>query len=639
MISKKTILWISVVLTFFVGIASWYTAPNISLKLFYILLIGTTTWYSGKNAGVTIAILSLLMWLIHLEMWEEFPLWVGIWGTIERVLIYGATVVLIDLIRAQYATRLQRTEERYAKIIESAIEGIIAVDEENIIRFMNSHGVSLLGYSLSEINGMNILALSRDQESRVLLERMSAESNHEFCPCEIQLTRKDGNALWLLVTATSSNNQEERTKETVLLLTDISERKRAEEELERRYEQISAMQRLWFGLAESLNLDQRLQNALKIVVQVTKFDGGLIYLTDESQAELIVQYVQGISDEFLQRVRRWKVGEGNIGISVSTGKAIFIDEAEDDLIFNKELRAIENIHGFAAIPLASKERLLGVLCIVHRQPYIFSEETKMMLQTFGRQIGFAIENSKLYLAARERERELREMSLVMVRLQEEERKRFAREIHDGLSQVLTVLKINTELTIKYFNEHQEKATQYLQEVLTLANEAEIEAKRLANDLRPAILDDFGLKAAIKLHATNYERRTGITIDLNLPFYEIRFDPTIETSVFRIVQELLANVAKHAQATKVTIQFLVREGLLALIVSDNGKGFDSMHIDDREKTLHHGLRNMRERVEFFGGTFRVESVKGRGSEILMEIPIRDTLRHLPDQQEQVGEQIH
>ncbi|MBI3189564.1 MAG: GAF domain-containing protein, partial [Ignavibacteriales bacterium] len=562
MFSRKNIIAIGVVLTLLVGIASHYAGPNISLKLFYLLPIAYVTWYAGQNAGFTIVALCFGIWQVNLQLWGATSFGLIVWSSLERLVILAGSVFTLDYIRKHFVSKLNAAEERYARMVESAIEGIVAVDEAGMIRFVNTRAANLFGCVPSELVGKNLMEFARDEPSGERLKRMTEHPHQEECPCEIQLMKSNSASLWTIVNATSSIDNQTGKHETVLLLTDISERKKSEEELRQRYEQISAMQRLSFGLAQSLQLDQRLQNALSIVIEVTTFDAGLIYLVDETRGELVVQFSSGISPSFRELVQHWEIGKGNMGKVAQTALPIFLEDAEFDSRFDQQLRAMENIHGFAGIPLVSKERVLGVLGIVHHQPFIFSDELKLMLQTFGKQIGFALENAKLYETAREREQDIREMSHTIVRLQEDERKRIAREIHDGLSQVLTMLKINAELTLKSFDDDREKAATYLREVLTLANEAETEAKQLANDLRPTILDDFGLKAAIKLHATNFERRTGITVDLHLPFYEALFDSMIETSLFLIVQELLPNVAKHANATKVTIQFLIRGGLLA-----------------------------------------------------------------------------
>jgi len=264
------------------------------------------------------------------------------------------------------------------------------------------------------------------------------------------------------------------------------------------------------------------------------------------------------------------------------------------------------------------------LNIIRRTPFTFSPGEQLMLQTLGKQIGISLENSYLYEMARQREQEIRRLSVDLVQVQEEERRRFARELHDGLSQVLTTLKINTELALKNSGVDDEAAQKHLKEVISLASEAQTEAKQIAYDLRPAILDDFGLKAAINLHASNFERRTSIAVDLHMPPLDVRFGSLIETTIYRIVQELLTNVAKHSHATRVTIQMLLRGKVLALTVADNGQGFDVRRgMGPYTDRPHYGLRNVRERVEFFGGVFRAESVPGEGTEIMIELPIQDT----------------
>jgi len=620
--SKKLLVTIGIFLTLIVGIASHFAGPNISLKLFNLLPIAFVTWYAGRASGLLIVVVCLLFWQVNLQFWEAKSFGLILWSSVERVAIFTGVVIMLDYIRQHFHSQLHRAEERYMRIVESAIEGIIAVDKQNVIRFVNAPAATLLGSVSSEIVGKHISIFLHDEHSRSRLMQRLEQTPSIRQPFEIQILTSNATPRWALVDATPSVNNQTGSAECVLLLVDISDRKKTEAELQQRYEQISAMQRLSFGLAQSLHLEQRLQNALSVVLDVTTFDAGLIYLLDETHNDLVVQFSRGLTPEFLEKVEHWKIGKGNTGKAAETGIPIYLDDAATDSLFDPTLRTLENIRGFATIPLVSKGKLLGVLSIIQRQPFTFSDDLKLMLQTFGKQIGVALENATLYESTREREQELREMSHTMVRLQEDERKRFAREIHDGLSQVLTMLKINTELTVKSFESEPEKSLTYLQEVLTLANEAEAEAKHLANDLRPTILDDFGLKAAIKLHAANFERRTGISVDLHLPFYEARFDSMIETSLFRIVQELLANVAKHAQATKVTIQFLIRDGVLALIVADNGKGFLLHEQEQHADNIHHGLRNMRERVEFFGGTFRVESTPHHGTEIMIEIPIRN-----------------
>ncbi|MEK9138854.1 MAG: GAF domain-containing sensor histidine kinase [Bacteroidota bacterium] len=333
-------------------------------------------------------------------------------------------------------------------------------------------------------------------------------------------------------------------------------------------------------------------------------------------------------------MRRWPVGSGVTGKVAQTGIPQFVEDAEFNIDVNQSLRAMDSLHAIGYVPLVSKEKVLGVMTVFLRRPHRFSESEQMMLQSFGKQIGIALENAKLFETASEREQQVRRLSIELVKVQEDERKRFARELHDGLSQVLTTLKINTELAAKNFLSDTAEAERHLKEALNLADEAQTEAKRLAYDLRPAILDDFGLKAAIAVLASSFERRTGIAVEFISPIPDVRFDSLLETSVYRIVQELLTNVAKHAVASQISIQLLLREDTLVLEVADNGRGLElGKAAAVSAGGTHFGLRNIRERVEFFGGSFRTESVEGRGTEVMIELPIGQLM--LPRQRQAAG----
>ena len=403
-------------------------------------------------------------------------------------------------------------------------------------------------------------------------------------------------------------------------MNDITGRKRAEDELRCQYNRISAMQKVASVLVGSMDMGWRLESALQTVLDVTGFDAGTIYLASEEAHELILQHHQGLLPGSVEAVKRWQKGYGVTGEVWRTGIAHFVDDALADALIDQTVRKQESIRGFASIPLIASGAVVGVLNIIRREPHPFTDDERSMLQTFGGQMGVAVENAKLFEAARVGEKKVRQLSFNLVRIQEEERKKFARDLHDGLAQLLTMLRVNAELALENLCESQETAAQRIREVISLVGEAEREAKQISYDLRPAILDDFGLKAAIQAHAESFERRTGIAIELHLPESDMRFESIIETTVYRIVQELLANAARHAKASRVTVQLLLRRGILALTVSDNGQGFNVNDVlTHTSNGFHNGLRNMRERTESLKGMFHVESGPGRGAEFAIEIP--------------------
>ncbi len=231
------------------------------------------------------------------------------------------------------------------------------------------------------------------------------------------------------------------------------------------------------------------------------------------------------------------------------------------------------------------------------------------------------ENEKLLENLRKRQQQLEKLAKDLVRAEEVERRRFSRELHDSLGQILTSLKINMDLAVTSTKSFEVKTDEYMKESLLLADEAIKEAKRLAYDLRPSVLDDFGLNAAIRMLVAQIQRRTNIVVEINLDIEDVRYDGILETVLYRIVQEAFTNIVKHSKASKASIQLIRRGNILALNISDNGKGFDKAEVfKNKNDELHFGLRNIRERVEILGGKLYIDSVEGKGTEIMAEIEL-------------------
>ncbi len=604
-----------------VGFIDEVTGTAISFTVLYLIPIVLVSWYDGKAAGIVASAVALgFNFISDFDYEAGFDTVVIIWNTVSRFLIFAAVVWMLDALREMQRARLQAEIDRYTRIVETTIEGILVLDARGYVKYSNVRAAQLLGWSTQELHGKHFTELVTHGVSRMQVGLMASGTDvSEMGPAEVQFTRSDGNPLWAIVNC-GSFPEASNDGGVVLLVNDISARKHAEDELRRQYVRISAMQRLASVLVGSMNMKWRLESALHTVLDVTGFDAGAIYLASKELHELTLQHHEGLLPGSVEAVQTWREGYGVTGEVWRTGVAQFLDDATLSDAMDTTVRDHERIRAFASIPLVASGTVVGVLNILRREPHAFSDDERSMLQTFGGQMGVALENAQLFEAARTGENKVRQLSINLVRIQEEERKKFARELHDGLAQLLTMLRVNAELALECLGGSDEEAGSRIREVISLVGEAEHEAKQISYDLRPAILDDFGLKAAIQAHAVNFERRTRVAVELHLPASDIRFESIIETTVYRIVQELLSNVAKHANATRATIQLLARHRVLALTVSDNGRGFDvHQTLAQSSNGLHNGLRNMRERTESLKGMFHVESSPGRGAEFAIEIP--------------------
>ncbi|MFH1437810.1 MAG: PAS domain S-box protein [Pseudomonadota bacterium] len=213
--------------------------------------------------------------------------------------------------------------------------------------------------------------------------------------------------------------------------------------------------------------------------------------------------------------------------------------------------------------------------------------------------------------------QLRDLSAHTISVRETERTNIAREIHDELGQNLTALKMDLSWLAKKLPRTPKALIGKTRDMARLVNATIRTVRRVSTELRPGLLDDLGLAAAIEWQAGEFQKRTGIKCDLVVRPEEIVIDRDRSTAIFRIFQEALTNVARHAGAKKVTASLRKRAGNLVLKVEDNGKGITRKQVSDSKSF---GLIGMRERAHFWGGKVTVRGAKGRGTTVAVSIPI-------------------
>lgn len=236
------------------------------------------------------------------------------------------------------------------------------------------------------------------------------------------------------------------------------------------------------------------------------------------------------------------------------------------------------------------------------------------------------ELEELYNQLREREEWRGQLLRKVISAQEEERKRIARELHDETSQTLAALVVGLETALPTLPPG--VSLERLEEVKSLAVRTLEEVHRLIFDLRPSVLDDLGLLSAIRWYAERHLEPLGITVhcEFSGPGTSAegvggRLPPQMETALFRVVQEAITNIAKHAEAETVLIQCALREGLLTIEIEDDGKGFDPSSLAGPVAAGRGlGLLGIRERVELLGGTVTIESSPGQGARIALTVAV-------------------
>jgi signal transduction histidine kinase len=206
----------------------------------------------------------------------------------------------------------------------------------------------------------------------------------------------------------------------------------------------------------------------------------------------------------------------------------------------------------------------------------------------------------------------------LIEAQEDERRRISRELHDQIGQILTVVKMNL-YTVQQFCKMPE-AGSYVKDNIDAVDEALRLVRDLSVDLRPPVLDDLGLVTALRWYVGRFSKRTGLNVEviIDLPDHNERFSRERETACFRIAQEALSNIARHAQASQTQVQLVKDENGLVLIVRDDGVGFDLNKRSPRTATL--GLVSMQERAHAAGGAVEIVSARSKGTEVRFTLPL-------------------
>jgi len=282
---------------------------------------------------------------------------------------------------------------------------------------------------------------------------------------------------------------------------------------------------------------------------------------------------------------------------------------------------LRRIGATVAVPLLSGEQLLGILTLEEkRSGDLYTQDDLELLTTLAHSAALALENARLH---EERLAILRQQLALVTAAQEEERRRIARELHDGVGPALASLNLRLRTARKLMERDQPLTAEEIEEMAELAQANVQDIRRLIYDLRPAVLDELGLAPALREYAARCQREHDLAIELSVDEGE-RLPAPVEIALFRIAQEALNNVIRHAQAHRVDVTLTRDEEHVTLCIADDGQGFDPRA---PQPGTHLGLWSMRERVEQLGGRFEVTSAPGAGTTVRAVIPLR-TQEDLP-----------
>ena len=359
------------------------------------------------------------------------------------------------------------------------------------------------------------------------------------------------------------------------------------------------------------NLSVLLDKILRVTTDAYGATLGLVLLRDPNDNCLRPQASVGLEIDSTLEV---PVGVGFTGQMAVTGEpAILPDLDHTHGALNPILR--QKAKALWGVPLRISDQVIGVLVIGFHKPYEWLPTEKELLTAIAERSALAIEKARFNDTLREREMRIAELSAYLLRAQEEERKRISRELHDATGQQLMVIRLYLGMLDGGKGDVNDLRKK-IGETVAVVDQTIEGIRRIIAKLSPLVLEELGLIAAVRKEAKDFTKRTGVRTRVAVSENVGRLSNQTETAVYRVIQEALHNVAKHAKARNVTLQMARENDAISLTIQDDGVGITAGPVIGR----NFGLAGMQERIAMLGGTAKLASSKNKGTRIEVKVPV-------------------
>ncbi|HSY61882.1 MAG TPA: PAS domain S-box protein, partial [Cytophaga sp.] len=489
-------------------------------------------------------------------------------------IIYNNRQAILSLARdvteqVKAEAELRKSEEKFHSLVDNAADAIFMVTNTGIIFDVNHSATEMLYYAKEELIGMSILNFYPPAIREGVAEIWDNVKINTSLIEERTLQRKDSS----IIDVEISRKKLPDESGAIAIVRDITERKKIEKEI-----------------IKEKHLSDSIINSLPGVFYLYTAEG--VFLRWNTNFEKVTLY----NSEEIRKMHPLD----------------FFDDDEKELLIKKigNVFATGEDNVQANFLIKTKEKI----------PYYFTGVTveyEGQICLMGVGIDFS-ERVKAQEEIKLTSEKLKQLTAHLLSVREEERKRIGREIHDELGQQLTAIKMDVAWIDKKTSEDNPVFKTKLRNIITLLDGGNVSIRRILNELRPIILDDYGLLEALKAQGESFTNNTGIHIEFIAPEIPIRIPEEIATCIFRVCQETLTNITRYAKASEVVISLNIEKEVITLTIEDNGIGFDPTTVKHNKSF---GILGMKERVLSLKGDFDIVTAPEKGTKVNVSIPLK------------------
>lgn len=501
---------------------------------------------------------------------------------------------------------LRESEEKFRNLAEES-PNVIFINKQGRVVYINGKSEELMGFTREEFYAPDfdfrtlVAPENADLVEAAFSQHMQGE---DVPPYEYALVTREGERIEAIITTKLIRY---KGGSAILgIITDITDRKRAEEEIRRRNRELEMLNQASQAFTSTLDLNQVLATILEGIRYLLDVTGASIWLIDPDTAELVCRQASGPNSDKV-RGRRLALGRGIVGQVASSGESLIVPDAKADEGYFKDMahETGMEVRSALCVPLRAKRGVIGVICIQDAERDRFSSTDLRLLEALASAAGTAIDNAQLYAQLR---------GLVA----QEERQRLARDLHDTVTQSLYSIGMAAQTSLKLLRQADTDggALGPIEHILSLSQSALTDMREQLSGLHPTTLSEKGLIEALAEHCqvlrTRYLLSIAFVADPEPPLSIVKME-----ALYYVAREALANVVKYAGSSQVEVSLTAEDDQVTLSVLDDGAGFDPSILGRGEMV---GLRTMKERTELLGGVFELRSEPGQGTRVLARMPV-------------------